>query len=149
MSVTLAKRLCALLRDKLTDPNSTRFSDGKNWIHWDFPRRTVSEWPRVSVIWRKTDTDPVHLGATRYLHRVHVDVFVIAKHTSMRNKYDSAREGCETIMGDVMETMRDNVSTIKGWGEYSKFMIDGLTPWDDGDLVGEMLSTTTLYYTEG
>ena len=155
MSHTLVKRICDLLRDKdvgVNDPNRDRAAIGHEWIHWDYPRLTDREWPRIGVLWTTTSTEPIHIGATVYEDDIFVDIFILS-HRALKKGNDFTNENAMEISEDVSDAvelvLRSNLTTIKTWGNYHKAVIVGKRPVYDGDLVGQVVTFRVLFHHAG
>jgi len=92
------EQLIVVLKDNLTDPNSTNRS-GDNWIFEDMPRDdlTKNSYPRISVMMVTETAEQIELyGTMMYSPRLQVDIWVWGGNDGQ----DSMKL---TIDGDVYE----------------------------------------------
>jgi len=120
--------ITTLLRNNLTDINAQRATEGKEWIHKDFPQLNARS-PRIGVELVDEPADSGGLGTSKVI-RCHVQITIVIKR---KLKFDYNNDGVAEPTEDCIDYLKEQAwDLIQDNNEWFKTQLGetfiGVTP---------------------
>lgn len=139
-----------LLRDNVSDPNTSRASEGRNFIYDRFPYLTA-EMPRISVTFLPHgDEEILDFDGTRlYVQPIQVDIWNHVKATFKINGEDYNKTKLLDYLADKVSSVLNDRQALAGYGIYDIRQTRMFGDMDSGeeDII-RSLGEYELYYLE-
>ncbi len=124
----VTEKIVTLLRNNITDPNTSRSEKGKNWIFSDYPRLDASS-PRIGVDFTSGSARPYAVNSDDMIQEPRI---TIVTQVNVSSKFDIDDDGeleapdevADYLTQQVIDVLTNNISGLKSAGAYGPMGFD-------------------------